>query len=138
MKQNICVSHYEKWPPFCKYWSEGKISNYWPPQSLGLWFPKCPNLKHLCMDIYAWWPFYTKKTGDVNFPLSQFYELCVGSVFPFTHPRFRFNIKNIYAWWTSHLCVVLHFLIFVTKFISTGMQVTLFNVRNNPFIFADT
>ena len=37
-------------------------------------------------------------TRDLNFPLLQFSELSFGSVFPVTHPRFRFNIYNIYAW----------------------------------------
>ena len=37
-------------------------------------------------------------TRDLNFPLLQFSELSFGSVFPVIHPRFRFNIYNIYAW----------------------------------------
>ena len=54
--------------------------------------------------------------GDVYFLFSEF---SIGSFFPITHPRFHFNI---YAWLhlkhlcvvylMSHLCVVLHFLIF--------------------------
>ena len=31
----------KKWLQFYKYWLYRKISNYWPPQSLGLRFSKC-------------------------------------------------------------------------------------------------
>ena len=65
--------------------------------------------KHLCVDIYAWWPFCTQKIGDVTFPLIQFSEFSIGSVFPITHPGFCFNIYvwlrlkylcvDIYMWW---------------------------------------
>ena len=58
-------------------------------------------------------------TGDANFLFSEF---SIGSFSPITHPRLHFNIYawlhlkhlcvDIYAWFTSHLCVVLHFLIF--------------------------
>ena len=60
-------------------------------------------------------------TGDANFLFSEF---SIGLFSPFTHPRLHFHIYvwlhlkhlcvDIYAWFTSHLCVVLHFLIFVT------------------------
>ena len=66
---------------------------------------------------------YHKKTGDANF---IFFEFSIGSFFPIALPRFHFNIYawlhlkslcvDIYAslvYSTSHLCVVLHFLIFV-------------------------
>ena len=65
---------------------------------------------------------YHWKTGDANFLFSEF---SIGSFFPITHARFNFNIYvwlhlkhlcvDIYAslvYPTSHLCVVLHFLIF--------------------------
>ena len=65
---------------------------------------------------------YHRKTGDANFLFSEF---SIGSFFPITLPRFHFNIYvwlhlkhlcvDIYAslvYPTSHLCVVLHFLIF--------------------------
>ena len=52
-----------------------------------------------------------------------FTEFSIGSFFPTIHPRLHFNINawlhlkhlcvDIYAWFTSHLCVVLHFLIFL-------------------------
>ena len=42
--------------------------------------------------------FLHLETGDANFPMVQFSELSIGSVFPVTHHRFRFNILNIYAW----------------------------------------
>ena len=32
-------------------------------------------IKHLCVDIYVWWPFCTWKTGDTNFPSIQFSKL---------------------------------------------------------------
>ena len=64
---------------------------------------------------------YHRKTGDANFLFSEF---SIVSFFPITLPRFHFNM---YAWLhlkhlcldiyaslvfpTSHLCVVLHFLI---------------------------
>ena len=68
---------------------------------------------------YQHWPLWKKwPPFFLNFPLVHF--------FPITHPRFNFNI---YAWLhlkhlcmdicaclvypTSHLCVVLHFLIFI-------------------------
>ena len=63
---------------------------------------------------------YHWKTGDANFFFSRF---SIGLFFPITHPRLHFNIYawlhlkhlcvDIYAWLTCHLCVVLHFLIFV-------------------------
>ena len=65
---------------------------------------------------------YHQKTGDANCLFSEF---SIGSFFPITHPRFDFNFyawlhlkhlcMDIYAslvYPTSHLCVVLHFLIF--------------------------
>ena len=65
---------------------------------------------------------YHWKIGDANFLFSEF---SIGLFFPVTHPRFHFNIYawlhlehlcvDIYAslvYLTSHLCVVLHFLIF--------------------------
>ena len=64
-----------------------------------------------------------RKTTDANFLFSKF---SIGSFFPITHSRFHFKIYvwlhlkhlcvDIYAslvYHTSHLCVVLHFLIFV-------------------------
>ena len=52
-----------------------------------------------------------------------FSEFSIGSFFNITHPRLHFNIYawlhlkhlcvDIYVWFTSHLCVVLHFLIFL-------------------------
>ena len=61
---------------------------------------------------------YHQKTGDGD-AYFLFSEFSIGSFFPITHPRFHFNI---YAWLhlkhvcvvylMSHLCVVLHFLIF--------------------------
>ena len=52
-----------------------------------------------------------------------FSEFSIGSFSPITHPRLHFNIyawlhlihlcMDIYAWFTSHLCVVFHFLIFI-------------------------
>ena len=42
---------------------------------------------HLCMVT-----FLHLETGDANFPLIQFSKHSIGSVFPITHPRFRFNI----------------------------------------------
>ena len=39
------------------------------------------------------------ETRDANFPLIQCSELSFGSVFPVTHPRFHFNVLNIYVWW---------------------------------------
>ena len=52
----------------------------------------------------------TQKTGDANFPLVQFSEFSIGSVFPITHPRFCFNLKHlcmdIYAWWPFCVAVV--------------------------------
>ena len=60
-------------------------------------------LKHLCMDIYEWWPFCTQKIGDIIFPLIQLSKFSVGWVFPVTHLRFCFNI---YAWLhLKHLCI---------------------------------
>ena len=69
---------------------------------------------------------YHQKTGDANFLFSEF---SIGSFFPITFPRFHFNIyawlhlkhlcMDIYAslvYPTSHLCVVLHFLIFVPNY----------------------
>ena len=66
---------------------------------------------------------YHQKTGDANFLFSEF---SIGSFFPITFPRFHFNIyawlhlkhlcMDIYAslvYPLSHLCVFLHFLIFV-------------------------
>ena len=41
----------------------------------------------MCGDLSA-----LKKTRDANFPLVQFSKLSIGSVIPFTHPRFRLNI----------------------------------------------
>ena len=41
---------------------------------------------HLCMVN-----FLHLETRDGNFPLIQFSELSVGSVFPITHPRFHFR-----------------------------------------------
>ena len=65
---------------------------------------------------------YHWKTGDANFLFSEF---SIGSFFPITLPRFHFNIyarlhlKHLcvdicasLVYPTSHLCVVLHFLIF--------------------------
>ena len=63
---------------------------------------------------------YHRKTGDANFLFSEF---SIGSFFPNTHFRLHFNIyawlhlqhlcMDIYAWFTSHLCVVIHLLIFL-------------------------
>ena len=82
-----------------------------PPQSLGLWF------SFLCVDGNG----ISSKTLDANFLFSEF---SIGSFFPIILPRFHFNIYvwlhlkhlcvDIYAslvYPTSHLCVVLHFLI---------------------------
>ena len=71
---------------------------------------------------------YHWKTRDANFLFSKF---SIGSFFLITHPRFHFNI---YAWLhlrhlcvdiyaslaypTSHLCVVLHFLIFTKRYLN--------------------
>ena len=56
---------------------------------------------------------YHQKTGDED-AYFLFSEFSIGSFFPITHRRFHFNI---YVWLhvypTSHLCVALHFLIFV-------------------------
>ena len=74
----------------------------------------------------------------MNFLLVQFSKFSIGSVFPITHLRFCFNIyawlclkhlcMDIYVWLpfctsekspvypTSHLCVVLHFLILIKLF----------------------
>ena len=42
---------------------------------------------------------FTWKTGqDENLPLIQFSKFSVGSIFSITHPRFDFNVYNIYAW----------------------------------------
>ena len=64
---------------------------------------------HLCVMIFL---YFTWKTGqNVNFPLIQFSEFSIGSVFPITHPRFGLNVQNIYAWTfmcgdlSAHLCV---------------------------------
>ena len=46
--------------------------------------------------------FLHLETRDANFLLIQFSELSISSVFPVTHPRFRFNIKNIYPWKIMH------------------------------------
>ena len=75
------------------------------PKSLGLWFSSY------------------QKTRDANFLFSEYF---IGSFFCITHLRFHFNIyawlhlkhlcMDIYAslvYPSSHLCVVLHFLIFI-------------------------
>ena len=43
--ENVGVGHYEKikkWPPFCKYTSYGKISNYQP--TLKVWVSGFPSI----------------------------------------------------------------------------------------------
>ena len=52
---------------------------------------------HLCVMT-----FLHLETGDSNFLLIQFSKLSFGSVFPITHPRFCFNVSNIYAWTFMH------------------------------------
>ena len=42
---------------------------------------------HLCVVT-----FLHLETGDANFLLIQFSKLSVGSVYPITHPCFRFNV----------------------------------------------
>ena len=56
------------------------------------------NHGHLCVVA-----FLHLETRDANFPLIQFSELWFGSVFPITHPRFRFNISTFMH---GQLCVV--------------------------------
>ena len=102
-KWNITVGHYEKfkkWLPF----------KYQPPSKFG------SPVFRVSMETEC-----HRKTGDANF---LFCEFSIGSFFPITHPRLHFNIyvwlhlkhlcMDIYAWFTSHLCVVLHYLIFCT------------------------
>ena len=64
-KQNISVGHYEKikkWLLFCKYRSYGKMSNYQPQQSLGLWFSECRLKWNISVSHYEkiekWLPFH--------------------------------------------------------------------------------
>ena len=92
----------------CHFFNIDCIENFQitdPPQSLDLQFSS------------------HQKTGDANF---LFFEFSIGLFFLITHPRFHFNIyawlhlkhlcMDIYAsllYPLSHLCVVLHFLIFV-------------------------
>ena len=80
-----------------------------------------------------------QKTSDANFRFSEF---SIGSFFPITIPRWHFNI---YAWLylkhlcvdiyaslvypTSHLCVVLHFLLFLT-FVGSGQVVKIIGTQN--------
>ena len=75
----------DKWLPFYKYQAYGKISNYWPTQSLGCQFSKCWQKWDISISHYGkiekWLPF---------------------------HEYWSFG-SPIYP--TSHLCVVLHFLI---------------------------
>ena len=65
-KQNISISHYEKiekWPPFHKYWSYRKISNYWQPKSLGLQFSECWRKWNISVSHYEKiekWPAFRK------------------------------------------------------------------------------
>ena len=42
-------------------------------------------INHLCADIYAWWPFCTWKSVDMNFPSIQFSKLFCWFSFP-CHP----------------------------------------------------
>ena len=42
--------------------------------------------------------FLHSESKDANFPLIQFSELSIGSLFPITHPRFHFCM-DIYVWW---------------------------------------
>ena len=92
----------------CHFFNINRMENFQitdPPQSLGLQFSS------------------HQKTGDANF---LFFEFSIGLFFLITHPRFHFNIyawlhlkhlcMDIYAslhYPFSHLCVLLHFLIFV-------------------------
>ena len=107
---------YQCWPLW-KNWKMAAISlilivrkNFQlpTPQSLSLHFSEC------------WW----KQNISVSHyeKLKIFSEFPIGSFSPITHPRLHFNIYvwqhlkhlwvDIYAWFTSHLCAVLHFLIF--------------------------
>ena len=111
---------YQHWPLW-KNWKMAAISlililrkNFQlptPPQSLGLWFSECQQK----------WNIIRKPEIQIFF----FSEFSIGSFFPITHPRFHLNTyawlhlkhlcMDIYAslvYPTSHLCVVLHFLIF--------------------------
>ena len=61
-KWNISVSHkIKKWPQLHKYTSYGKVSNYHPPQSLGLWFSECWRKWNISINHYTkikkWLPF---------------------------------------------------------------------------------
>ena len=95
-----------------------------PPQSLGLWFSECQQKWKISASHYE--KNYVDRNGisvdngDANFLFSEF---SIDSFSPITYPRLHFNIyvwlhlKHlcvvIYAWFTSHLCVALHFLIFL-------------------------
>ena len=69
------------------------------------------------------WKWNIIRKLEMEMHIFFFSEFSIGSFFPITHPRFHFNI---YAWLhlkhlcvvypTSHLCVVLHFLIFSCVF----------------------
>ena len=68
--RKLVLGHYEKikqWLPFHKYASYRKISNYWPLQSLGLWFSECLWKWNISIDHYEKiekWPPFCKCAFD--------------------------------------------------------------------------
>ena len=83
-KWNISVGHYEKnekWPPFSKYQSYGKISSYQHPQSLGLQFSECQWKWNISVGHYEKiekWPPFSKYRSYRNIshyqpPLPKFW-----------------------------------------------------------------
>ena len=93
------------------------------PPSLGLWFSESRWKWNISVS------YYEKKLCQQKWNISRYWrckfsfsEFSIGSFSPITHPRLHFNIYawlhlkhlcvDIYAWLMSHLCVVLHFLIF--------------------------
>ena len=159
-KWNIHISHYEKiekWPPFHKYQAYGKISNYWSPPKVWVSGFQSVNGNEISASVIM-----TKLKNSHYFVSVENwrYEFSVGSVFPITHPRFLFNIYaclclkllcvDIYAWWpfctskkslgypTSHLCVVLHFLIFASIHLWQSSSILPFWILWTHFSYADT
>ena len=118
-----------KWLPFHKYVSYGKISSYWlplPPQSLGLRFSKCQWKWNISIGHYEkikkWPPFHKNvscgKISNYHLP-----------------PKFG---SLVYP--TSHLCVVLHFLIFlkfVWHWVAFYIRFFLFGSLNASKIFSN-
>ena len=104
-KQNISIGHYEKiekWPPFCKYQSYRKNSNYQPPPKVLVSGFLSVDINKISVSVIM------KKIKNGH----HFININHMEKFQITNPRSPTKFRSpVYP--TSHPCVVLHFLIFL-------------------------